>query len=69
MDVTIFFSSISWAIQAQKLLEKHGMHSSMRKVSKIGPDGGCGYALDLSGDLNSALRLLESEGIKYIGVA
>ena len=68
MDGTIFFGSISWAIQAQKLLEKQGITSDMRKVSNIGPDGGCGYGLDLHGDLHSALQILESADIKYIGV-
>ena len=68
MDGTIFFSSINWAIQAQKLLEKHGISSNMRKVTNIGPDGGCGYGLDLYGDLDTALHILESADIKYIGV-
>ena len=68
MDGTIFFGSINWAIQAQKLLEKHGISSNMRKVTNIGPDGGCGYGLDLYGDLDTALQILESADIKYIGV-
>ena len=66
MDGTIFFGSISWAIQAQKLLEKHGIATNMRKISNIGPNGSCGYGLDLSGDLDSALNILESADIKYI---
>ena len=66
MDGTIYFSSISWAIQAQKLLESQGMPSNMRKISKIGPSGGCGYGLDLNGDIDAAFRLLDSAGIKYI---
>jgi len=65
---TIFFGSISWAIQAQKLLKRQGIPSNMRKVSNIGSGGGCGYALDLHGNLNSALHLLEDAGIKYIGI-
>ena len=65
---TIFFGSINWAIQAQKLLEKHRITTNMRKISNIGPDGGCGYGLDLYGDVDTALRLLENAGIKYIGV-
>jgi len=66
VDGTIYFSSISWAIQAQKLLERQGMPSNMRKISKIGPSGGCGYGLDLRGNLDTAFRLLEGAGIKYI---
>jgi len=65
---TIFFGSINWAIQAQKLLAKQGIPSNMRKISNIGSGGGCGYGLDLRGNANSALRLLEDAGIKYIGV-
>jgi len=64
---TIYFSSISWAIQARKLLERQGMPSNMRKISKIGSGGGCGYGLDLQrGDVNTALHLLNNAGIKYI---
>ena len=66
MDGTIYFSSISWAIRAQKLLESQGMPSNMRKISKIGSSGSCGYGLDLRGDIRIALHLLESAGIKYI---
>ena len=66
MDGTIYFNSISWAIQAQKLLEKQGIPTNMRKISKIGPSGSCGYGLDLSGDIDAALRLIEGAGIKYI---
>ena len=68
MGGTIFFGSVSWAIQAQKLLKRQGMHSNMRKISNIGPGGDCGYALDLHEDLDSALRPLQDSGIKYIGV-
>ena len=67
MGGIIYFSSISWAIQARKLLERQGMPSNMRKISRIGEGGGCGYALDLKrGDSASALGLLESAGIKYV---
>ena len=66
MNGTIYFNSISWAIQAQKLLESQGMPSTMRKISKIGASGGCGYGLDLSENVDAAFRLLDSAGIKYI---
>jgi len=66
VEGTIYFNSISWAIQAQKLLEGQGMPSTIRKISKIGPSGSCGYGLDLRGDTDAAMRLLEGAGIKYI---
>ena len=69
MSGTLFFNSITWAIRAQKLLEEQGFASTMRKVSNIGPGKGCGYGLDVQGDLSEALRLLDSHGIRIVDVA
>ena len=62
---TILLNSITGAIQAQKLLESHGMRGNIRKISKTGPGKGCGYALDVQGDIQQATRLLHAQGIKF----
>ena len=64
----ILFSSVTWALRAQKLLESRGVRTNMRKVAKIAPGGGCGYGLELIGsELRIAVRILGANGIKHIG--
>jgi len=65
---TIILSSITWAIRAQKLLEKEGIPTEIRKISKVGKLRGCGYGLTVNDDLQTALRLLDEGKIKYIDV-
>ena len=65
---TILFNSITWAIRAQKLLEQRGIRSAIRKISKVGTTRGCGYGLDVRGDLQNALRLLSAADIRIVDV-
>ena len=65
---TILFNSITLSIRAQKLLDGQGLKSNIRKISKTGSTKGCSYGLDVQGDLNRALRILDSAGIRYIDV-
>jgi len=65
---TILFNSITWAIRAQKLLGRRGIGSTIRKISKTGSAKGCGYGLNVYGDLQNALRILDLDNIRYIDV-
>ena len=65
---TIILNSITWAIRAQKLLEKEGISTNIRKITKVGKLHGCGYGLRVDNDLQAALRLLDEGKIKYIDV-
>ena len=65
---TIILNSITWAIRAQKLLAGGGIPADIRKISKVGKLQGCGYGLDVSNQLQTALQLLDANKIKYIDV-
>jgi hypothetical protein len=61
-------SSVTSALRAQKLLEQRGIRSYIRKIANHPKLGGCGYGLELLGDLNAALCLLQAAGIRILGI-
>jgi len=62
----VLFSSITWAIRAQKLLAAQGIESSIRKISKTGKNKDCAYGLDVKSDFEYALRILKSSDIRIV---
>lgn len=65
----ILLSSVTWAIRAQKLLEQHGIRTTMKKISHNRKLGGCGYGLELpKSQLQAALRHLKTANIRIIDV-
>ncbi len=65
---TILMSSVTSALRAQKLLEQRGTRSYIRKIANNQKLGGCGYGLEIQGDVNTALNLLWAAGIRILGV-
>ncbi len=65
---TILMSSLTSALRAQKLLEQRGIYSYIRKIANNQKLGGCGYGLEIQGDVNSVLNILQVAGIRVLGV-
>lgn len=68
---TILLGSLTWAIRAQKLLEQRGIRSNIKKISGSrgqGGQGGCGYGLELFGNLGLALNHLQAANIHIVEV-
>lgn len=59
--------SITNAIKGQKILEQNGMEAYVKRSNPSAREG-CGYAIDVSGDINRALTLLENAGIQISAI-
>ncbi|HHY53093.1 MAG TPA: DUF3343 domain-containing protein [Clostridiales bacterium] len=67
-NATILISSVTAAMRAQRLLEQRGIRSYIRKIANHPKLGGCGYGLEIAGDLTSALYLLQAANIRILGI-
>lgn len=65
----IRLTSVTYAIRAQKLLEQRGIRSYIRKLTQSLGVYGCGYGLEIAGDLDSAVRIIEAAGIRIVEIA
>ena len=64
----IRLSSVTYAIRAQKQLERHGIQSYIRRLAGNFSGQGCGYALEIRGDINKAAELLRSADIRIVSI-
>lgn len=59
---------MTYAIRAQKLLEQRGIRSYVKKLVKSLHIHGCGYGLEIIGDLPSAIQIITDAGIRIVEV-
>ena len=59
----IRLSSVTYAIRAQKMLERNGIKSFIRKHAASQISGGCGYGVEVRGDIRAARGILQNAGI------
>lgn len=64
----IRLTSVTYAIRAQKLLEQHGIRSYIKKLVKSLSVHGCGYGLEIAGDLGTAMQIIQAAGIRIVEV-
>lgn len=68
--VLVRLTSVTYAIRAQKLLERHGIRSLVKKVSHSLQVSGCGYSLEINAiNLDAAQAILNSEGIRIVEIS
>lgn len=60
----IRLTSVTYAIRAQKLLERQGIKSYIKKIAKNLGNQGCGYAVEVHGNLDRAIEIIGSSGIQ-----
>lgn len=65
----IRLTSVTYAIRAQKLLEQHGIRSYVKKLTNSMSVHGCGYGLEIIGDPDTAVQIIESAGIRIVEVS
>ncbi len=63
--MTLVFSSVTYAIKAQRLLAFNHIYTELTRSAAVTAVRGCGYGLRLtdSGKLATALNLLNQNGI------
>lgn len=64
----IRLSSVTYAIRAQRILEQHGIRSYVKRVTRSLQTTGCGYGLEINGDVGAAHTLLERSGIRVLEI-
>lgn len=64
----IRLSSVTYSIRAQKLLEQRGIKSYIRKLARGMQVSGCGYGLEVFGDVHTAVQILQTADIRVLEV-
>lgn len=64
----IRFSSITYAQLARDVLMKYSIRSQIKRLSVNTTKSGCGYVLIPYGDAKNALRVLDRENVKNMGI-
>ena len=63
----IRLTSVTYAIRAQKLLERHGMRVTIKKFARSLQVNGCGYGIEINQtDLGKAADILNEAGIRTV---
>lgn len=65
----IRLTSVTYAIRAQKLLDKQGIRVTVKKLARSLQVNGCGYGLEVSPmDLDAAVEAINSAEIRIIEI-
>lgn len=67
--MTLVFTSVTYALKAQRLLAAQHIHSALTRSSAVRAVRGCGYGLRLADASRSeeAKQLLAQNGIRVLG--
>ena len=65
MQTVYYVGSISHAMHAKRLLDKHGIRAYIRRAEADGRHG-CGYGLLINGSFAAAQAILRTSGITLI---
>ena len=60
--------SVTYALRGQKLLEQQGIRAHVKKMVKSTKVQGCGYGLEIEGDGQRAVQILQNAGIRMLDV-
>ena len=63
MKGIIRLSSVTYAMRAQRILDQNGIRSHIRKITH---DNGCSYVLEINADPESAVKIIQSAGIRVL---
>lgn len=67
--MTLVFTSVTYAIKAQRILASRHIHTTLTRSPTVTALRGCGYGLRLAdgGRLDEALRLLDDNRVAIVG--
>lgn len=68
MNFYIKIGSITNAQRARGILQKHSVRAQIKRIENPKAGDGCGYAVAVNGDASSAVKILEKNGIRVLGV-
>lgn len=61
-------TSVTYAMRAQKLLERQGIRAYVRKMAKNLSQHGCGYGVEVVGDPAAAADIISASGIRVVEI-
>ena len=64
----IRLSSVTYAIRAQKQLERHGIQAYIRRQAGNLKGQGCGYAVEVRGDVENAAKIIRNAGVRIVSI-
>lgn len=64
----LLFRNMTWAARAQTLLARYGVSSNIIKVTNSGGLNGCGFALEVQGDMHRVTDILRQANIQVVSI-
>ena len=64
----IVMSSVTYAIKGRDILKTKGYRVAIDRLPPGPQRPGCGYGVCVTGDLNSAVAVLQQNGVKIVDV-
>lgn len=65
----IYVGSITNAMRGRRLLDQQGIRAFLQRSAHPTDDDGCGYRLLISGDAESAVKILRNHGVRIIRIS
>lgn len=65
--IYIKFSTQTEALKAGRLLKAHNIKNTVKRNPKPDRREGCNFAVFVNGNIDYALDILSSEGVKFLG--
>ena len=63
----IITGTVTYALRGRDILRNKGYSANVKRVQHKYNNAGCGYGIVISGDVEQAIQLLKSNGIKILG--
>jgi len=63
----IITGTVTYALRGRDILRSKGYSANVKRVQHKYKNAGCGYGIVLTGDVEQAIQLLKSSGIKILG--
>ena len=60
--------TVTYAIKGRDLLRKKGINAKIERITSDKGSAGCGYSIIINGDVNEAVSILRSGGVKILEI-
>lgn len=60
--------TVTYALKARDILRKNGFKAGIERITAGKGSAGCGYAVIIYGDINTAEKLLREAGVKILEI-
>ena len=60
--------TVTYAIKGRDLLRKKGINAKIERITSGKGSAGCGYSIIINGDVNEAVSILRSSGVKILEI-